>query len=76
MPISGAEWKIYREGLGMSPAEFGEALDAHVGTITEWEGDVTQFPHTNMARLAVRRLYALKGIPFPVIKIKRLRVLC
>lgn len=76
VPISGAEWRVYREGLGMSATEFGQALDAHVSTITDWEGDVASFQHGNMARLAARRLYALKGIPFPVVKIKRVRVLC
>jgi DNA-binding transcriptional regulator YiaG len=76
VPISGAEWRVYREGLGMSPTEFGQALDAHVSTIASWEGDVAVFQHGNMARLALRRLYALKGIPFPVVKIKRVRILC
>jgi DNA-binding transcriptional regulator YiaG len=76
VPISGAEWRVYREGLGMSSTEFGQALDAHVSTISDWEGDVAVFQHGNMARLAVRRLYALKGIPFPAVKIKRVRVLC
>lgn len=75
-PISGAEWRVYREGLRMSPTEFGQALDAHVSTITDWEGDVAAFQHGNMARLAIRRLYALKGIPFPNLRIKRVRVLC
>jgi DNA-binding transcriptional regulator YiaG len=75
VPISGAEWKVYREGLSMSPTEFGQALDAHVSTVSDWEGDVAIFQHGNMARLAVRRLYALKGIPFPVVKIKRVRIL-
>jgi DNA-binding transcriptional regulator YiaG len=74
-PISGAEWRLYREGLGMSPSKFGQALDAHVSTIAAWEGDVAIFQHGSMARLAVRRLYALKGIPFPVVKIQRVRVL-
>lgn len=76
VPISGAEWRVYREGLGMSLTEFGQALDVHVSTVAAWEGDVTVFPHGNMARLAIRRLYALKGIPFPIVKIKRVRVLC
>jgi DNA-binding transcriptional regulator YiaG len=76
VPISGAEWRVYREGLGMSPTEFGQTLDAHVSTISDWEGDVAIFQHGNMARLAVRRLYALRGIPFPVVKIKRVRILC
>jgi DNA-binding transcriptional regulator YiaG len=76
VPISGAEWKVYREGLRMSPTEFGQVLNAHVSTVTDWEGDVAVFQHGNMARLAVRRLYALRGIPFPVVKIKRVRVLC
>jgi DNA-binding transcriptional regulator YiaG len=75
-PISGAEWRVYREGLGMSPTEFGRALDSHVSTVNDWEGDVAVFQHGNMARLAVRRLYALRGIPFPVVKIKRVRILC
>jgi DNA-binding transcriptional regulator YiaG len=74
-PISGAEWRVYREGLWMSPTEFGRALDTHVSTVSDWEGDVATFQHGNMARLAVRRLYALKGIPFPVSKIRRVRVL-
>jgi hypothetical protein len=60
----------------MSPAEFGQALDAHVSTIAGWEGDVTMFTHGNMARLAVRRLYALKGIPYPNLIIKRVKILC
>lgn len=76
VPISGAEWRLYREGLGMSPTEFSQAFDAHVSTISDWEGDVAVFQHGNMARLAVRRLYALKGIPFPVVNIKRVRILC
>lgn len=75
MLISGAEWRIYREGLEMSPAEFGEALDAHVSTVIDWEGDVTQFPHAGLARLAIRRLYNLKGIPFPILKIKLFRLM-
>ncbi|HWS87334.1 MAG TPA: hypothetical protein VN282_10235 [Pyrinomonadaceae bacterium] len=75
VPISGAEWKVYREGLGMSLTEFGQALDAHISTISDWEGDVSVFQHGNMRRLAVRRLYALKGIPFPIIKIRRVKVL-
>jgi DNA-binding transcriptional regulator YiaG len=76
LPISGAEWGVYREGLGMSLTEFGQALDTHVSTVADWEGDVATFQHGNMARLAVRRLYALKGIPFPVVKINRVRLLC
>jgi DNA-binding transcriptional regulator YiaG len=74
--ISGAEWRVYREGLSMSPTEFGEALDTHVSTVAAWEGDVAIFQHGNMARLAVRRLYTVRGIPFPNVKIKRVRVLC
>jgi DNA-binding transcriptional regulator YiaG len=75
VPISGAEWRVYREGLGMSLSEFGQALDAHVSTVNDWECDVAIFQHGKMARLAVRRLYALRGIPFPVIRIRRVKVL-
>lgn len=75
VPISGAEWKVYREGLGMSPTEFGQSLDAHVSTVSDWEGDIAVFPHGNMARLAARRVYALRALPFPIIRIKRIRVL-
>lgn len=75
VPISGAEWKVYREGLGMSLTEFGQALDTHVSTISSWEGDVALFQHGNMARLAIRRLYALRGILFLLVKVRRVRVL-
>jgi DNA-binding transcriptional regulator YiaG len=68
--ISGAEWKLYRESLGMSQIDFGDALDAHVSTIEKWEGDTTEFPHPNMARLAIRKLYRDRQIPFPIVKIK------
>lgn len=74
-PISGAEWRVYREGLEMSPAEFGAAVDAHVSTVTDWEGDMSAFQHPNMARLAVRRLYNLKDIPFPRVRIRQVRII-
>lgn len=76
VPISGAEWRVYREGLEMSLTEFGRVLDSHVSTVNDWEGDVAVFQHGNMARLALRRLYALRGITFPIVKIKRVRILC
>lgn len=73
--IGGAEWRVYREGLGMSLTEFGQALDAHASTVADWESDVAVFQHSNMARLALRRLYNLKGILFPVVRIRRINVL-
>jgi hypothetical protein len=45
-------------------------------TAPDGEGDGTVFLHGNMARLAVRRLYVLKRVPFPTVKIKLVRVLC
>lgn len=75
LPISGAEWRVYREGLGMNLTEFAEALAAHVSTVSDWDGDVATFQHPNMARLACRRLYVKAGIPFPAVKVRRVKVL-
>lgn len=75
VPISGAEWRVYREGLGMTVTEFGAALDSHTSTVSDWEGDVVSFQHPNLARLAARMLFTKAGIPFPSVKIRKVKVL-
>jgi DNA-binding transcriptional regulator YiaG len=67
-PITGAEWRAYLDGLEITPEQFGAEIDAHSITVSKWLKGEVEFPHPNMARLAVRRLYALRGILFPSAK--------
>lgn len=68
--IMGEEWRTYIDDLGMTPEQFGAAVDAHPITVLKWVKEAVEFLHPNMGRLAARRLYALKEIPFPFHKIK------
>lgn len=61
-PITGAEWQAYLDGLGMNAEQFGGEVDAHQTTVVKWLNDEVEFPHPNMARLSVRRLYTLRGV--------------
>ena len=74
-PITGAEWQAYLDGLQMTPEQFGAEIDAHPITISKWLKGKVEFPHPNIGRLAVRRLYVLKAIPFPMVRIRQVKVL-
>jgi hypothetical protein len=67
-PITGVDWQGYLDGLEMSVEQFGREVDAHPITVSKWLKDEVGFPHPNMGRLAARRLYALKGISFLLVK--------
>lgn len=73
IPISAVEWRLYREGLGVGLTEFGKALDANASTVANWEGSITVFPHPNMARFVIRRLYYERGILLPIRSAERSR---
>ena len=67
-PITGAEWQTYMGGLEMDADMFGIAIDAHPITVSRWIEESVPFQHPTMARLAMRKLYALHHQPFPIFR--------
>jgi DNA-binding transcriptional regulator YiaG len=64
-PITGKEWQAYIDALEMTVEQFASEIDAHPITVSKWLKDEVVFPHANLARLGIRRLFSLhhKTIP-------------